>query len=63
MKRQTNRKKTTVSFIQDARRAGLDMREVSDRLDKAIAEPGGLKEWKRWIRESIGSQKEFALGH
>ena len=58
------KKVSTVKFIQEARKAGLDMREVSKRLDAAVGNPQALREWSRWIREQVlHSGKELALGH
>jgi hypothetical protein len=58
--------KTTVQFVQAARKAGMDMREVSERLNAAIGVQGGLQKWRKWIRQEIlkgGRKKELALGH
>jgi len=41
---------STVSCIQAARKAGLDMREVSERLDAAA---GDTKRWRKWIHNEI----------
>jgi hypothetical protein len=54
---------STVSCIQDARKAGLDMREVTERLDAAVGRPDGLSRWKEWVRSEILKTKNLALGH
>jgi len=57
--------RTTVQFIQAARKAGLDMREVAERLDATVGVKDGLRRWRQWVREEIlkGGKKELALGH
>ena len=48
---------STVGVIQAAQRASLDMREVSERLDKAAFNQERLKEWRDWVYDLI-RQKE-----
>jgi len=54
-------KKTTVQLVQEAGKAGMDMREVSERLDAAVGIPDGLRKWREWIRKKLESR--LALGH
>ena len=55
---------STVKYIQAARKAGLDMREVSERLDAAVGHPGALREWRNWVRKEILNGKvEVVLGY
>lgn len=57
---------STVKLIQAARKAGLDMREVSERLDAAVGSRDALREWRAWVRNQIlksGRKAELALGH
>jgi hypothetical protein len=59
-------KMATVKLVQAARKAGLDMREVSERLDAAVGIPDGLRRWRQWVREEIlrkGHESELVLGH
>ena len=58
-----NMEKTTVQMIQEARKAGLDMREVSERLDAAVGQPNGLGKWRSWVRKMVSSKSELVLGH
>ena len=56
----------TVKFIQAARKAGLDMREVSERLDAAAGNRDALRQWRKWVKEQVlrsEKQVELALGH
>ena len=59
-------KPMSVKFIQAARKAGLNMREVSKRLDAAVGNPEAMRKWREWVRDQIlRSEKkvELALGH
>lgn len=59
--------RTTVRLVQAARKAGLDMREVSERLDAAVGDREALREWRAWVREQVflrsGRKVKLALGH
>lgn len=57
------KKQTTVETIQEAHRAGLDVREVSERLDAAVGQPNGLSKWQSWVRKMISRKAELVLGH
>jgi hypothetical protein len=54
-------KESTIDCIRKAKKAGLDMREVSERLDASVSLPNGLERWKKWIHEEV--LKQLALGH
>jgi len=47
---------STVKFIQLARKAGLNMREVSERLDASAGQAGGIRKWQGWIRSEIAKK-------
>jgi ribosomal protein L1 len=55
----TMKTESTVDCIRKARKAGLDMREVSERLDASVSLPNGLEHWKKWVHSEI----LLALGH
>ena len=44
---------STVSVVMAARRAGLDMREVGSRLDRASRSPVELRKWSHWVHGEI----------
>lgn len=57
---------STVKFVQAARKAGLDMREASERLDAAVGSRDALRKWRAWVRDQIlksGRKAGLALGH
>lgn len=47
------RNETTVSFMQAAIKAGLDMREVYERLDAAAGCVNGISRWRKWVKDEI----------
>ena len=46
-----------VKYIQMARKAGLNMREVSDRLDAVAGKPNGIQEWQEWVASEVKKTK------
>jgi hypothetical protein len=51
--------RSTVGCIREARRAGLDMREVSERLDASVGQPKQMIRWREWIRKEVLKAKNL----
>lgn len=56
------RTESTTELVRMAVKAGLNMREVSERLDSSAKNAGGLRKFREWVLEEIfQKEKQIAM--